>query len=231
MTSTNANRAAPLPDLPSPAEWAEHALWWSERCRSRALLWKAGEDWFSNDPLGPKPHTHPNASEIFLVASGLLRLTVGRTQLELGAGGFCLVPPDTYHEPLNVGDSDCCVFVLVAPNWRDCRWKPEGFVDADFQRLPRVASVSEPGPLPSDELIESGVLALEPNESKEMERPDADHLVYVLGGTTHVTVEHISGPLAPHQFLTVMGGTKHLVAANDEPVRLLSIWAVEAPAL
>ena len=38
--------------------WAAQSLWWSERQRSRPLIWPAGASWFSNDPLGPDQFCH-----------------------------------------------------------------------------------------------------------------------------------------------------------------------------
>jgi len=209
-----------------PAVWAQQTLWWSERYRSRGLLWPADADWFANDPLGPMPHTHPNASEIFFLATGSLQLTVGSDVLTLEPGDFVLVPPDTYHEPLNVGGTDLCVLVVVAPNWRDERWKPSGFVDSDYAGKAQLAGTAAPGPLPSDELIESQVVELAPGQSLEVEsRPDADRLVYVLEGVAHFTLEHLSGEVRSHQFVNVMAGARHQVANHSErPMRYLSCW-------
>lgn len=213
-----------------PAGWAQQTLWWSERYRSRGLLWPKGESWFSNDPLGPMPHTHPGASEIFFLASGRLQLTVGSEALELAPGDFVLVPPDTYHEPLNIGDTDVCLLVVVAPNWRDERWKPSDFVASDYEGRPQVSGTDVAGPLPSDGLIESAVIELRPGDRAVVEaRSDADRLVYVLDGESTVTLEHLSGAVGPHQYVNVMAGARHRIAnSSDRPVRYLSCWTPDS---
>ena len=209
-----------------PAQWSAQTLWWSERYRSKGLVWPADTDWFSNDPLGPKPHTHPDASEVFFVVRGRMQLTVGAEKLELGPGDYVLVPPDTYHEPLNIGGEDLCVLVVVAPNWRDRRWNPEGFVDSDYTGRGTVVPTGEPGPLPSDDLIASEVLLVEPGQSLGVDsRKDADRLLYVLDGTASITLEHLTGDVETHQYVNVMAGARHEVrGAGDRPVRLLSVW-------
>lgn len=208
-----------------PQAWTAQTMWWSERERSRPLWWPVGAAWFANDPLDPLPHTHPDASEAFFVAAGTLQLTVGRTPLRMEAGDYCLVPPDTYHEPLNVGDEDLCVFVFVAPNWRDRRWKPEGFTEEDFRGVAEVVPTATSGPLPSDALIESAVLQLPGRANGEPEAyPGSDRALYVLDGLVDITVGHLSGRLGTHQYLHVMGGTRHRVAAaGSTPARVLSI--------
>src|SRR3954471_10430124 len=165
------------------AAWAEQPLIWSERQRGRALYWPGGEDWFVNDPLGRIPHSHPDASELYLVVAGRLDLTVGRTQVNVGAGGYCFIPPDTFHDPHNPGPDDLCLFVIVAPNWRDRRWKTDGFVDADYASFPGLAETAAPGPLPGDESIRASVEELGAGDASEVAiRGNEDRTIYVLDG-------------------------------------------------
>lgn len=220
-----------LPPVADPQAWAAQTTWWAERHRSRPLLWPAGADWFSNDPLRPTPHTHPNASEVFFVCSGAMKLVVGRDDLVLRAGDYCLVPPDTYHEPLNIGDTDLCVLVVVAPNWRHERLKPDGFADSDFDGRADVVGTGVAGPLPSDERIRSEVLSLAAGAVADFGEDHADHLVYVLEGVATATVEHLSGDLTLHQYVNVSGGTRHRLAnrsAEADELRVLSVWTPAA---
>lgn len=101
----------------SCAAWAGQAMWWSERYRSRELLWPVGEEWFVNDPLGPMAHTHPGASEIYFLAAGEMEVEVGRqtVRLQAGATDYLFIPPDTYHHPHHVGDGHVCLLGMVAP--------------------------------------------------------------------------------------------------------------------
>ena len=216
---------AAMPPVPDTEAWAAQTTWWSERYRSRPLLGPAGLDWFSNDPLRPTPHTHPNASEVFFVCSGQFELTVGREALLMGASDYVLVPPDTYHSPLNVGDTDVCVLVVVAPNWRHERLKPQNFVESDFAGRGTVVSTDRPGPLPSDERISSEVIEIEPAAHVDFRLPHADHLLYVCSGTVHAAVDHLGGGLSAHQYVHASAGAPHRVTnRGDEPARLLSVW-------
>ena len=213
------------------AAWASQSLWWSERQRSRPLIWPAGASWFSNDPLGPTAHTHPAASEPVFVAHGQLRLTVGSTLLHLVAGDYCLIPPDTFHDMLNEGDGPMGVFVMVAPNWRDRRWRPEKFGPADFRGTCEVVGTRVAGPLPGDERIEASVEILGPETGTGLvARAGAERTIYVLAGEAEVRVEHLSGRIGPDQFCHVMSGTPHSVSnTGRQPLRLLSIWAADPP--
>lgn len=208
-------------------QWAAQQLFWSERCRGRALLWPRGADWFSNDPLGHAPHTHPDASEIYFVAAGRARVTVGRTDVELGPGGYLLIPADTYHDPMNAGLADLCLFVVVAPNWRERRWKPDGFDDNDFRGTPCVDDVGTDGPLPSDARLSAAVLRLEPGTEENVDRQaDADRIIYVLQGEAEVEVGRLAGKLQAHEYLLISGFERHrLRSLGRERLRYLSIWA------
>jgi len=208
-----------------PTNWADHTMWWSERSRSRALLWPSEDDWFSNDPLGMKAHTHPDASEVFFVAAGSMRLTVGRTPIVLESGDYCLVPPGTYHEPLNVGDEDLCVWVVVAPNWRGCRWKAENFDEADFLGSPAFEKTDVARSLPSDALVAAEVISLMPG--KELGRESfskTERALYVLDGVVDMSIERLSGRIGPHEFVNVMAGATHtLRSVGSDPARVLSV--------
>lgn len=211
-------------------QWASQTLIWAERQRGRGLIWPAGESWFTNDPLGHMPHTHPDASEVYFVASGTMAVTVGRTEATLRGGDYCLIPPDTYHDPLNVGGDDLCLFVIVAPNWRDRRWKASDFVESDYLGKPALAPTAVAGPLPSDTLIEASVVVLDPGERGELEaRARADRAIYVLEGKAEIAIDHLGGELAAHEYLHVMNGARHRVAnAGETPLRYLSIWTPDA---
>lgn len=214
-----------LPPVTDPAAWAAQTTWWSERYRSRPLLWPAGRNWFSNDPLRPTPHTHPNASEVFFVCSGLFQLTVGRDDLLMRGGDYVLVPPDTYHSPLNAGDTDLCVLVVVAPNWRHERLKPQNFLDSDFAGRGTVVSTHLPGPLPSDDRISADVVEVPPGDTVQFHLPQADHLLYVCGGAVSIVVEHLTGALSVHQYVHASAGARHsIVNTGTIPARLLSVW-------
>lgn len=209
-----------------PLAWARQTSWWSVQQRNRGLIWPAGENWFVNDPLGPMPHTHPGASEVFFVAAGTLELTVGRTPLRLEAGDYCLVPPDTFHSPKNIGEDDMLVFVLVAPNRSELPWKASGFVPTDYDGTAEVIRTNLSQALPSDANITSFVSVLAPGEKTEGVESEADHTVYVLDGTLAVSVAHLSGVLNEHELTNVMVGSPYsLQNPSDRSARMLSLRA------
>lgn len=52
---------------------------------------------------GPRLHKHPY-EEIFIIQEGRARFTVGAETLEATAGQIIVVPPETPHKFINIGD-------------------------------------------------------------------------------------------------------------------------------
>ena len=52
---------------------------------------------------GPPLHVHPHA-EVFLVQEGTARFTIGPEEVVLPSGHIVMVPPETPHRFVNVGD-------------------------------------------------------------------------------------------------------------------------------
>jgi mannose-6-phosphate isomerase-like protein (cupin superfamily) len=202
--------------------WSAQALLWTERLRGRALWWPAGAEWFVNDPLGEMPHTHPRASELYFVAAGALDLTVGRDQVRVEAGETCMIPPDTFHNPRNGGAGDLCLFVIVAPNWRGERWKPDGFVDSDYEGAPTLGSVAADDVLLADERLRVEALTVGPGARDALGDRPAERVVYCLEGRLDVSVEHLGGTLGPHEYVHIPAGAAHRIAgAAGAPARVL----------
>jgi mannose-6-phosphate isomerase-like protein (cupin superfamily) len=191
-------------------------------------LWPAGSSWFENDPLGRAPHSHPGASEIYFVASGRLHLTVGHAELDLSAGSFVLIPPDTFHDPRNGAPlRDLHLFALVVPNVRGAPWKTSGFDPQEFVEKAEVATVCAEGALPSDRNIESAVVELSPGAEHVFQgRRDADHTIYVLCASLQISVGRLSGVLDADEYLAIPGFQNHRIrCSSDVPARFISIWA------
>ncbi len=53
--------------------------------------------------MGTDLHTHPYA-EVFILQAGRARYTVGDEQLDVSPGHVVVVPPETPHGYLNIGD-------------------------------------------------------------------------------------------------------------------------------
>jgi len=63
---------------------------------------------------GAPPHRHQEASELFFVLTGSLRVLTGEDIVVLGQGDFLVVPPNTPHAFEAAGDADTEVlFVLT----------------------------------------------------------------------------------------------------------------------
>lgn len=200
--------------------WLAEDGWWSERARSRPLLWPVGADWFINDPLGPMPHTHPDASEIFFVASGEMILTVGRNEHRVGEGSLVLIPPGTFHEPLAVGDIDLCLLAVVAPNWRESRWKIEGFTEDDFARDAVISSVFSDVAMPGDINLGCVVETLGANTNSDwLKTTNFDVLLYAIDFPMNVDAHHLSGILRAGEYIHVMAGGRYRVG-NTGPKEL-----------
>ena len=110
-----------------PDAWVAQPYFFSERTRGKALYWPAGRDWFANDPLPPIAHSHPGAAEVYFVVEGNLEVTVGSTSFVMGELDFCLIPTGAFHDPFGTNGTDCCMWCVVAPNWRGHRLQTEKF--------------------------------------------------------------------------------------------------------
>jgi mannose-6-phosphate isomerase-like protein (cupin superfamily) len=211
------------------AAWGAQQNYWTERVRGGALIWHEGESWFANDPLGPLPHSHPDATEIYFVAHGTLEAGVGDESLELSAGDVCLIPPDLFHDPRGTAGTSLGLFCVVAPNWRDRRWQTEGFTPAAELPPPTVWSVGDAGPPPSDELLASELLELDPGESEEHGVVRGrERVLYVLSGRMALTIDNLAGEFGPHQYAHVGSNVRHRVeSVGSEPLTCLAVWALD----
>ncbi len=63
----------------------------------------------------PPAHRHTNCSEAYFVLDGLVSVTVGDQDLEVGPEGFVLVPRGTGHTFGNAGDGPARLLVIHAP--------------------------------------------------------------------------------------------------------------------
>lgn len=197
--------------------WSRQGLWWSEAARGRPLLWPAGESWFVNDPLGPMPHTHPGASEYYFLASGVMNVTVGRTEFTMATEDLCLIPPDTYHHPHNGSDRDVALLAFVAPNLRDQRWKYQDFDERDFEGTPVLSNVRTAGPLPGDGNLSATLLHLAGGSAAEsLEDSAGECLVYVLDGSVEASVGPLSGTLGGHGLLACAGTVRRSFRAIED---------------
>ncbi|WP_257792086.1 cupin domain-containing protein [Marisediminicola antarctica] len=207
--------------MESSHPWARQALWWSERQRSRPLLWPAGESWFSNDPLGPLPHTHPGASEVYFVASGELHVTVGTTDLVLSAGDYCLIPPGTFHSPQNLASEDLRMLALVSPNVKGERWKTAPFSAEDFEGQPLVGNVFRNTALPDSAHIRGEPIHLSQGSLWSFENEAADTTIWVVEGDVEVTVGMLAGRIEPSYHVTAMAGVPGSIRAISDAIVLV----------
>lgn len=96
-----------------------------------------------------------------------------------------------------------------------------------MEGAPLLAGTGTASDLPGDAQLVSAVHELAPGEATGVQlRANADRLIYMLDGEATVTLEHLSGVLARHNYLNVMAGVSHKVVNNGErPLRMLCVWA------
>lgn len=207
--------------------WLAEDGWWSERLRSRPLLWPVGDSWFINDPLGPKPHTHPDASEIFLVAAGEMMLKVGREDHHVRHGDLIMIPPNTFHEPQAIGAVDLCLLAVISPNLRNARWKIDQFEEQDFLGKAIICSVFSERAMPSDTNLSSQINIAEANSTSDWFRePITDVLIYALGEKIDIDSHHMSGQIKEGEYLHIMAGCKYRIGnSTGNPSSYLIIRA------
>lgn len=206
-------------------QWMEQPLLWAERCRGRSLVWTPDANWFINDPLGPVPHTHDDATEIAFLAQGSMEIEVGGSKRLYGPGDFILMPPNKFHDYWFKGQDAVCLFVVVAPNHKYSRFRTRDFPPGAHEGDAFFANVWEDRPLPSDEffLSERGTLA--PGESHEMRAlPLQDRVLYVLKGTAHLQMGTLSGPLTANQYQHIPATVRHQISnPGYEPLHYFSL--------
>jgi mannose-6-phosphate isomerase-like protein (cupin superfamily) len=190
-----------LPQKIDHVTWMEQPLIWAERCRGRSLAWTPDASWFVNDPLGPVPHSHDDATEIALLAQGQMEILVGGTKRVYGPGDLIIMPPDKFHNYWFKGDDTVCLFVVVAPNHKYARFRTQDYRPGAFEGDAQFASVFGSDPLPSNQHFATERLILPPGATtSETMFKLKDTVIYVLSGTALLRMNTLVGPLAAHQY-------------------------------
>ena len=210
--------------------WMHQPLIWGERCRGRSLVWTRESDWFINDPLGPTPHSHDDATEVAFLAQGSMEIEVGGERRLYSAGDFLLMPPDKFHNYWLHGEDPVCLFVLVAPNHKYHRFRTRDFPPTAHQGGGAYAQATSGAVLPSNAHIQSEVKALAPGES---EGPGLlnlqDRVIYVLDGVAQVQLGSLSGPVGPHQYQYLPATFTHEIRnAGVYPLRYISMLVTDS---
>jgi quercetin dioxygenase-like cupin family protein len=200
-------------EKPDWKDWMTQPLVWSERIRSRALVWTPEANWFINDPLGPLPHAHDDASEIIYIAAGHMDIQVGETKQRVGPGDLLFMPPDRYHNYWLVGDETVCLYVLVVPNHKQARWRYKDFKAGAFEGHAPMANAFTSQALesmPSDERIGVHVRELSPGASTDWSVESVkEKMIYVLAGHLHIEIAHMSGTLKANDYQHVPAQHRH----------------------
>lgn len=208
-------------NTPDFQEWMKQPLIWTERIRSRALVWTPDAHWFINDPLGPLPHAHDDATEIIYIAAGQMDIQVGESKQRVGPGDLLFMPPDRYHNYWLVGDETACMYVLVTPNHKQARWRYKDFKPGAFEGHAPVANAFLGAPMPSDERISVNVRELAPGaDSGRSVESVREKMIYVLEGNAEIVIERMRGPLKPNDYQHVPATHHHcIVNAGDTPFK------------
>ncbi|HEY3290196.1 MAG TPA: cupin domain-containing protein, partial [Anaerolineae bacterium] len=197
-------------------EWMKQPLIWTERIRSRALVWTPGAKWFINDPLGPIPHAHDDATEIIYIASGQMDIKVGDSTQRVGPGELLLMPPDRFHNYWLVGDEAVCLYVLVVPNHKQARWRYKDFKAGAYEGHAPMVNVYSHQPLPGDERITATVQTLSAGESCEPAVESVrEKMLYVIDGQCEVEIEKLRGTLSKDDYQHIPATHRHRISNNS----------------
>ncbi|MCL4504412.1 MAG: cupin domain-containing protein [Chloroflexi bacterium] len=208
---------------PDYAEWMKQPLIWTERIRSRALVWTPDAHWFINDPLGPLPHAHDDATEIIYIAAGQMDIQVGESKQRVAAGDLLLMPPDRFHNYWLVGAETVCMYVLVVPNHKQARWRYKDFKPGAFEGHAPMVNVFAGQPIPCDERIAIQVRELAPGASTEgCVESVREKMIYVLEGAGSVQIERMSGELSPNDYQHIPATHRHRISnTGNETLKYL----------
>jgi mannose-6-phosphate isomerase-like protein (cupin superfamily) len=225
-------------NIPNWQDWMKQPLIWTERIRSRALVWTPEAHWFINDPLGPFPHCHPDASEIIYIAAGHMDIQVGETKQRVGPGELLFMPPDRYHNYWLVGNQTVCLYVLVTPNHKHCRWQYKDFKPGAFEgHAPMKSAFLDDSlvSMPSDERISTNVRVLAAGaQTDEMIESVKEKMIYVLEGVARIEIEKMSGTFRVNDYQHVPAQHRHrIINAGTEPLRYFEFICFDptAPAI
>ncbi len=223
---------------PDWKEWMKQPLIWTERIRSRALVWTPDAHWFINDPLGPLPHAHDDASEIIYIAAGQMDIQVGASKQRVGPGELLFMPPDRYHNYWLVGDETVCLYVLVTPNHKYARWRYKDFKPGAFEGHAPLKSAFAPDAtesMPSDERITTHVCVLPAGEATDvMFESVKEKMIYILDGEARIEIERLSGAMRPNDYQHVPATHHHrIINIGATPLRYFEFVCFDptAPAI
>jgi mannose-6-phosphate isomerase-like protein (cupin superfamily) len=223
---------------PDWKEWMKQPLIWTERIRSRALVWTPDAHWFINDPLGPLPHAHDDASEIIYIAAGQMDIQVGASKQRVGPGELLFMPPDRYHNYWLVGDETVCLYVLVVPNHKHARWRYKDFKPGAFEGHASLKSAFAPDAtesMPSDERIATHVRVLPAGEATGvMVESVKEKMIYILDGEAGIEIERLSGAMRPNDYQHVPATHRHrIINTGATPLRYFEFVCFDptAPAI
>jgi mannose-6-phosphate isomerase-like protein (cupin superfamily) len=207
-------------EKPNWKQWMRQPLVWTERIRSRALVWTTDANWFVNDPLGPLPHSHDDASEIIYIASGQMEIQVGASKQHVGPGDLLFMPPDRYHNYWLVGDETVCLYVLVVPNHKHARWRYKDFKPGAFEGDAPLKNAFAPDAhdtMPSDERIQTNVRVLDVGAATEwMQESVKEKMIYVLDGMARIEIEHLGGELNANDYQHVPSTHRHRIVNTGQ---------------
>jgi mannose-6-phosphate isomerase-like protein (cupin superfamily) len=205
--------------------WMNQPLIWAERCRGRSLVWTPDAAWFINDPLGPVPHYHDDATEIAYMAQGQLEIEIGGVKRLYGPGDFILMPPYKYHNYWFKGSDTVCFFVAVAPNHKYKRFTTKGFQPEHYTGDAPYANVYKDEPLPSDHHFGCEKVTLAPGAAETPAYHELkDRIIYIVSGAAHLRLNTLSGPLAANQYQHIPATTHHQISnPGYEPLVYISM--------
>jgi mannose-6-phosphate isomerase-like protein (cupin superfamily) len=198
---------------------------WGERVRGAVISWPADADWFDWVLHAPGPHSHPGASELFVVLEGAFELAVGPETVTLQRGEAYLVPPDVVHDPVGTAGTDLALVSIVSPNRKGLR---AVMSDKPAAECPGGGQRAAPGmvDLPSNAQLECTTYLLGDGERVAVEpRRDVDRVLVVVEGEVDVEIGALGGRLMTGALAFVPARAAHsLVGRGAVPATVIAVW-------
>ena len=201
----------------SAAEWTDAGFFFTEAARGGPLAWRPGDPGLLGDPLGPVRHIHEGAAEYYYMFQGAALVEVNGEERVVHEKQLAYIPPDLPHNFWLASDVPAFLFVLVAPNFANQKWRTDeaGSVNVDTDARLQVATPFSDKSLPRGGVLSAEAIILKSGETVgDFNNVHRESIYLVVEGELEVTVQrNPSGTLSPGMYTYVREGLRHRLTA------------------